>query len=178
MPVGFTTIDPNVALLLELGPADELLDVACGAGVFLARHAGQARSIAGLDASELQIVRARRRHRHRIAAGTAVFVQGEATTLPWADASFTAVSCNCVDCLSEPHRALEEMRRVLRPGGRAVVALQRSRREVDAATPDLDSWDLPRHTRAAAEAMLTEAGFVDVVVVGNRSAWFVRGRRV
>jgi 2-polyprenyl-3-methyl-5-hydroxy-6-metoxy-1,4-benzoquinol methylase len=43
------------ARALDLQPEDEVLDVACGSGVFLRKHASHARRIAGLDHSEPMI---------------------------------------------------------------------------------------------------------------------------
>ena len=45
---------------------------------------------------------------------------------PWPDATFTAVSCNCLDCFApgKPAQAVAEMHRVLRPGGRVVIGLE------------------------------------------------------
>jgi ubiquinone/menaquinone biosynthesis C-methylase UbiE len=48
------------------------------------------------------------------------FVQGRAEALPFADASFDAVVFTLVFCsVGEPRRGLDEVFRVLRPGGRA-----------------------------------------------------------
>jgi len=44
-----------MAEALDLRPEDELLEIACGSGVFLARHATMASYIAGLDLSDLQV---------------------------------------------------------------------------------------------------------------------------
>ena len=51
---------------IELQPEDEVLDVACGSGVFLAKHAGHTRRIAGLDRSREMIDQARVENRERI----------------------------------------------------------------------------------------------------------------
>jgi len=108
---------------LDLQPEDEVLDVACGSGTFLRKHASHVVRVAGLDHSEDLIDIARQENQERVAAGTAEFVVGDATALPWADGQFSAVTSNCVDCFEKKAaQALEEMYRVLRPGGRAVVA--------------------------------------------------------
>jgi ubiquinone/menaquinone biosynthesis C-methylase UbiE len=110
------------ARALDLQPEDEVLDVACGSGVFLRKHASHARRIAGLDHSEPMIDEALRQNRERVAAGTAEFVVGDVTALPWADGSFSVVTSNDVDCYPEKARpAMEEMYRVLRHGGRAAI---------------------------------------------------------
>ena len=50
------------------------------------------------------------------------FVQGVAERLPFRDAAFdAAISATMLDHVSDPRRALEEIRRVVRPGGRLAV---------------------------------------------------------
>jgi SAM-dependent methyltransferase len=111
---------------LELGPEDEVLDVACGSGVFLAKHAKRVRRIAGLDQSRAMIDQARRENAERIAAGSAEFVVGDAAALPWEDDTFTVVTSNDMGCYeAKAQDALGEMYRVLRPGGRAIVGEDR-----------------------------------------------------
>ncbi|MGD8485107.1 MAG: methyltransferase domain-containing protein [Chloroflexota bacterium] len=113
---------------LQLQPEDEVLDVACGSGVFLAHHAKHARRIAGLDQSRAMIDQARKENRGRIADGTAEFALGDAAALPWDDETFTVVTSNDVSCYeSKAAPAIREMYRVLRPGGRAVVSEDRRR---------------------------------------------------
>lgn len=111
---------------IDLQPDDEVLDVACGSGVFLARHARHVRRIAGLDQSRSMIDQARRENAARVADGTAEFVVGDATVLPWADDTFSIVTSNDVSCYeAKAPAAIKEMYRVLQPGGRAVIGLDR-----------------------------------------------------
>jgi len=111
---------------LELGSEDEVLDVACGSGVFLARYARHVRRIAGLDQSQAMIDQARRENAERVAGGTAEFVIGDAAALPWADDTFSIVTSNDVSCFeAKAPAAVKEMYRVLKPGGRAVVGTDR-----------------------------------------------------
>jgi ubiquinone/menaquinone biosynthesis C-methylase UbiE len=88
MPRFHAQIYPVLARELKLRPEDDLLEVACGSGVFLADHAPQVRRVAGLDLSSIQVDRARRRLADRIAAGTAEIVHGDAAALPWPDGTF------------------------------------------------------------------------------------------
>jgi SAM-dependent methyltransferase len=111
-----------VAGLVDLQPDDDLLDVACGAGYFLTESASHVGHVAGVDLSEPRVELARRRLADRIAAGTAEVRQGDAGALPWEDARFSAVTCtDAFPFFPDPDRALAEMCRVLRPGGRAVI---------------------------------------------------------
>jgi len=108
---------------LELEPEDEVLDVACGSGVFLAKHV---RRVAGLDQSRTVIDQAVFENAERVADGTAEFVVGDAAALPWPDDTFSIVTSNDMDCYeAKAPVATKEMYRVLKPGGRAVVGQDR-----------------------------------------------------
>jgi ubiquinone/menaquinone biosynthesis C-methylase UbiE len=112
----------QVADDLELGPDDALLDVGCGWGGFLVEHGSRVRSVAGLDRSAEKVRLARERLAERITEGTAEVVLGDAGALPWEDGRFSAVACiDAFQFFPDPVQALAEMRRVLRPGGRAVI---------------------------------------------------------
>lgn len=157
-----------VANALELGVDDELLDVACGWGGFLVEHGSHVRYVAGLDHSTRKVGLARERLTDRIAAETAEVVEGDAGTLPWGDGRFSAVSCmDAFPFFPDPVRALSEMRRVLRPGGRAVI--QMGWRVAPGAEPFTDpvrrgaSW-----TEAEVRRMMAEAGFDEVSISYGR----------
>jgi ubiquinone/menaquinone biosynthesis C-methylase UbiE len=119
-------------LLLGLSPGDVVLDVACGPGNFsreFARAVGNTGLVVGIDASRTMLERGAAELR---AAGLANLglIRGDATRLPFDDASFDAVCCfAALHLFADPFGGLDEMRRVLRPGGR--IALMTSvRRQV------------------------------------------------
>lgn len=177
MPVMFTSLYAKVARRLNLQPEDNVLDVACGSGVFLRRHAAHVHHIAGLDHSGIQIKLAERFNRDRIAAGSAEFVAGDAQALPWPDDTFSAVTCNCVSCFAEPQRSLREMCRVLRPGGRAVVVMERSDQRREDGPRETDVFGMPVWTEDEVRQMMANAGFSEVSASHDRNLWLVGGSK-
>jgi ubiquinone/menaquinone biosynthesis C-methylase UbiE len=125
MNMGHKSIYENVARVLELKPEDALLEVGCGNGYFLKKYASHVHSVAGLDLSELCIKLATKKNKERVVAGSAEFVLGEATQLPWGDSRFSvATSMASFMLFPKPVESLKEMYRVLRPGGRVVVCIE------------------------------------------------------
>jgi ubiquinone/menaquinone biosynthesis C-methylase UbiE len=104
----------------ELDPGDQVLEVAPGPG-FLAVEMARL----GLQVSAVDISRAFVRIARENAAKTGVAVevrQGDAAAMPFAAESFDFVVRRAAfKNFSRPHEALGEMRRVLRPGGQALI---------------------------------------------------------
>ncbi len=104
---------------LGLAADDRLLDVGCGTGAASRRAATIAGSVVGVDLSTEML-----REATLLADGIddVTFMRADAEALPFADASFTAVLCsNSLHHYPNPARGLDEMARVLEPGGRLVV---------------------------------------------------------
>lgn len=115
---------------LGVGPADMVLDLACGTGDFaeICRKAGA--TAVGLDFSRGMLLAANRRF-----PGLGIFVQGDALRLPFADGSFTvAVSGFALRNFVAIPPVLEELARVLKPGGRiGLLEVDKPRNPVVAA---------------------------------------------
>jgi ubiquinone/menaquinone biosynthesis C-methylase UbiE len=118
------------ARMLQIVASDEptfVVDVGCGTALFtidLARHFAAA-EVVGVDISEPMLRIARKRAR----GPSPAFVQGSVYALPFADRSVDVVT-NSISYhwYLEPRRALGEIRRVLRPGGRLLLATVATRR--------------------------------------------------
>jgi SAM-dependent methyltransferase len=111
-------------LLLGLGEGERVLDVACGPGNFsreFARAVGPDGLVVGIDASATMLERGAGEN-HAAGIENVVLIRGDATALPFADASFDAACCfAALHLFSDPFAALDEMRRMLAPGGRIAI---------------------------------------------------------
>lgn len=119
---------------LEAKPGDEVLEVACGTGDDARALAGLGCRVVGVDYSQAMVAEARRR-----CEGSSLPVEfhaADAHQLQFADNRFDACRCDrSFMHMAEPKRALAEMVRVAKPGGRIVVF------EVDFETLTLDAPD-------------------------------------
>ncbi|MDV8076558.1 DUF4873 domain-containing protein [Rhodococcus sp. IEGM 1370] len=106
---------------LRLSGDMRVLDVASGPGNFtkyLSNHLSGEGVAVGFDISEQMIRRAVRDNRGPHAA----YVRGDARTLPFADNTFDAVCCfAALYLIPQPLDVVEELVRVLRPGGRIAI---------------------------------------------------------
>jgi len=171
----------RVLAALDLRLGERAVDLGCGPGLLaldMASQVGPSGAIRCIDASESMVALAQRRL-HGLAH---VEVRaGDVAALPYADGSFDVAVCTQVyEYVPDVNRALAELRRVLVPGGRAVIVdtdwescvwnssdAARMRRVID-------SWDLHcahPHLPGALPRCLQDAGFeverIEVVAVIN-----------
>jgi len=107
---------------LELDPEDLVLDVAAGTGHVARRFAPHVRMVVAVDATAAMLERGWIEAK-RAALKNIVFMQADATALPFVDGSFdVVVSRFALHHFEDPGVPIAEMRRVLRPGGRLAVA--------------------------------------------------------
>lgn len=103
-----------------------MLDLACGTGLVTldaARRVGPHGRVLGTDLSGQMVETARQRAADQ-QLSNATFQRMDAETLDLPDATFDVVLCALgLMYLPDPQHAVREWRRVLKPGGRAVIAI-------------------------------------------------------
>jgi len=146
-------------LLMGLSRGDTVLDVACGPGNFsreFARDAGEQGLVVGLDGSRTMLERGAEELREDPEISNLALVRADATGLPFADGGFDGVCCfAALHLFADPHAALDEMTRVLRPGGR--IALMASVRRQLTLPPLVPLIEKTSGMRLFESADLTDA---------------------
>jgi len=159
----------EVLAALDVRPGERVLDIGSGPGLLaesLAAIVGSEGRAWGIDTSEPMLEMARRRCESHTQSR---FDQADASKLPYPDASFDAVvSTQVYEYVEDVERALSELWRVLRHGGRALIldtdwdSLIWNNRERDRMKRVLEAWDehlchpnLPQ----SLTGMLKRAGF-------------------
>ena len=148
---GGLALTERLVATAALAPDAVVLDVGCGAGATVAHladvHGLRAK---GLDASPEQVAES------RTARPDLDFVCGRAEALPFPDAAFDAVLCECVlSTLPAPALAVAEAARVLRIGGKALLSDVYVRAGSEAATC---SKPAALGRKEAVDALLAAAG--------------------
>ncbi len=121
--IGFCCAQPAIMekrqRVVPLADGD-VLELGCGGGINMGFYdAARVKSFAGLDPSPKLLDASRAAAQ---AKGIAADIRaGAGEAMPYADASFDTVVCTFTLCsVQEQARVLSEMRRVLRPGGKAL----------------------------------------------------------
>lgn len=133
----------------KLGPVSSILDIGCGTGSF-GRHCPPGIDVHGVDHDRGALATASQFE-------TVAAIDIDADELPFADGSFDAVLLkDILEHLRDPSRLLQEVNRVLRPGGVLLAS-------VVVAIP-ARVWDDYTHvrgfTKRAARLMLEDSGFL------------------
>ncbi|HZM34137.1 MAG TPA: methyltransferase domain-containing protein [Burkholderiales bacterium] len=163
---------PVAADLLEaarLQPGERVLDVACGTGVvtrLAAERVGASGAVAGLDVNPAMLAVARRE------SPGVRWYEASAESMPLPDASFDVVLCQMgLQFVADKLAALREIRRVLAPGGRALISVpgptptlfdimsQALAREIGPEAAGFVRVVFSLHDAGELEGLLREAGF-------------------
>jgi SAM-dependent methyltransferase len=135
--------------------SDTVLDVACGPGLLAFALASAARRVTGLDLTPAMLLKARQLQAER-GLDNLGWVGGSADLLPFGDGMFSlVVSRYTFHHLIDPRRALAEMVRVCRPGGKvALIDIAIAPDKADAFNR-METLRDPSHVRAMTADELT-----------------------
>ena len=150
--------------LTGVKPGHRVLDVACGPGFLTLEFAGVCAEAVGIDATEEFVARAGKEARRR-GIENARFEAGDADALSFESESFDVVSCRAAfHHFARPERVLSEMHRVVKRGGRVLIADMLASEDPARAEVHnrIERLCDPTHVRALAasefEAMFEAAG--------------------
>lgn len=128
VPALFTPWAIDLLARVALQPRDRVLDVACGTGIvarLAAQQVGASGDVTGIDLNA-EMLREARTQSARLGAKVG-WVEGHVETLPFRDATFDVVLCQqSIQFFSDQTRAIQEMKRVLAPGGRFALNVSRA----------------------------------------------------
>lgn len=102
-----------------ISPGDDVLECACGTGLLTGVIAPKCRSLTATDFSANMLKRARKKYGKY---GNVKFEQADILQLRYPSQRFDAVvAANVIHLLDEPYKALSELDRVCKPGGRIII---------------------------------------------------------
>ena len=114
---------------LNLNADKKLLDVGCGSGLFSSMATQTGAIVTGIDATEVLVEKAKQR------APGAKFLIGEMEELPFGNGTFDVVcGFNSFQYAASVKNALNEAKRVLKPGGKILVMIWGNKEDCEAAT--------------------------------------------
>ncbi|MBI1790106.1 MAG: class I SAM-dependent methyltransferase [Acidobacteria bacterium] len=156
--------------LLEIRPGDRVLEIGFGHGRSITAAAKLTRGglVAGVDASPSMLDMARRRNQALVDRGLVDLRQGDSLHLPFEDESFeVAFSVHPVYFWTAPISHMQEVRRVLKDGGRFVLGF---RPESEQARRDFPASVYTFRPAEQIHQMLLSAGFRSVRIVDREDA--------
>jgi len=175
-------LEARLARVVEvagIAPGWRVLDVGAGTGPLiphLAEAVGEAGLVVAVDFAMKMLAQAKAKG----LGARARLAQASVAVLPFAAGRFDAVTCNAAFPHFPDHRrALSEMARVLRPGGRLVISLPVGRAAVEAihhqAGGPIEHDSAP--DAEAMRSMLEAAGLRVVSVIDEPEFFVVVGER-
>jgi ubiquinone/menaquinone biosynthesis C-methylase UbiE len=111
----------TIMQLANVTAGTRTLDVGCGTGIYTQELLKQGATVIGIDVSPEMLDIAR--YKTQDYGDRISFMQADAAALPFSDNTFDQViSITAMEFFEQPRSCLHEMYRVLKPGGRMVVA--------------------------------------------------------
>jgi ubiquinone/menaquinone biosynthesis C-methylase UbiE len=172
MALGHRGFYENTAKVLSLTQDDAYLEIGFGSGLFIKKYASHVKRIAGLDYSEDMVKLASNINEDIVKSGKAEFKQGDVSTLPWNENEFSAVAgIETFFFWPKPQSSLEEIFRVLLPGGRLVLEMAYNKDDGKDHTKQVEKHNLKLYSGEEMKTLLAESGFSEISIVYYKSLW-------
>jgi len=173
-----TTKLKRMARRLNIKPGSTILDVGTGTGVFipfLLSEIGEKGRIVALDFTEKMLRRAQAKGFN----GNIDYLCADVTNIPLGEEIFDIVICYS----SFPHfqnkpRALAEMNRVIKTGGKLFICHTSSRtklNEIHRQVPAVENDTIP--DEGEMQIMLSTAGFTDIMIEDSSESYLASARK-
>jgi ubiquinone/menaquinone biosynthesis C-methylase UbiE len=161
MEAHHSDITEQTLALMDLEPADRVLDLGCGTGWASRRMARIAAEVTGLDVADEML---RRAEQTSAEVDNVRYVWGSAEKIPAADNYFSKVlSVESFYYYADQGKALDELRRVMVPGGKLFILINLYK-DNHYSLRWVTELKVPVHARSEAEyeELLRAHGFRDV----------------
>lgn len=147
---------------LDPQPSDRILEIGFGNGKYMREIAEKMTDglMAGVDYSRTMVDQAKKRNRSFIRKGVVDIKLGEVNRIPFDTGAFDKVfTVNTIYFWPNPDSDIQEIRRILKPGGRLLIAFRSKEK--------MEKLDLTRHGFTLYEPeqvkeLARRAGFIDI----------------
>jgi ubiquinone/menaquinone biosynthesis C-methylase UbiE len=157
---------------LNIEPASKVLDVGTGTGVFipfLLKKIGGNGHLVALDIAEKMLEKAKAKGSN----GNINYLCADVTDIPFGDKIFDSIVCySTFPHFRDKPRALAEMKRVIKNGGKLLICHTSSRtaiNEIHRQIPEVKNDTIPDGDEM--ELMLLAAGFTDIKIDDNSESY-------
>ena len=161
---------------LCLAPRDRVLEIGFAHGHTIARAASLASEgfVAGIEVSERMLQMAKAYNKAAIRAGRVHLQCGDGDLLPYEAASFDkAYTVHTIYFWQEAGKQLDEIYRVLVPGGRFVLGYRHGQQQ----TENLPAPIYQHRSPSEIEALLDQSGFTDIMTNEDAPLYISTARR-
>jgi ubiquinone/menaquinone biosynthesis C-methylase UbiE len=172
MAWGTKSFYKNTARIISLKNDDRYLEIGFGSGLFIKKYASHVAQVSGIDFSKDMVKLASNNNKKLVESGKVEFIQGVASALPWKDNQFSvAVGIETFFFWSEPKTSLEEIHRVLVPGGRLVIEMAYNKDDGKDHSQLVEKYNLKLYGGDEMVRLLEESGFSAVCIRYYKSLW-------
>jgi ubiquinone/menaquinone biosynthesis C-methylase UbiE len=149
---------------IDIKPTDLVLDIGFGGGVTIVEMLKMIDTgkIYGIDFSQEMVAQAKQKFKLEIDSGKVSIEFGDVRKLPFAENTFDKIcTVNTIYFWGEPLASLQEIKRVLKSGGKLVVGIRSADKMKQLA---VTQYNFRLYDPSAVRDILVEAGFVNISI--------------